>query len=357
MVKRVMVAVVALVAAAALGGAAALGIWGGGDEGDTTPEAQTTREADTQPVALAESGIPALVKRTMPGVVEITAQAGGDDAPFGVPGPGSSTGSGFLIDEEGRVVTNEHVVNGAETVSVRFSNGDEAEARVVGTDPSTDVALLDLEELPDDVEPLELGASSSLEIGEAVIAIGSPFGLEGTVTAGIVSALGRELEAPNGFAIDGAIQTDAALNRGNSGGPLIDGDGTVVGMNSQIATESGASSGIGYAVPVETIRSVVEQLEEDGTVEHPYLGVTLGDAEDGGAAIGQVRDGTPAERAGLRAGDVVVGAGGEEVEDGADLRSAVSAREPGDELELSVRRDGETETITVTLGTRPQTAE
>ena len=355
MVKRVVVAAAALLAAATLGGAAAIGVWEAVDD-DRAPSAAPS-EVPTQTAAATESGIPALVRRTIPGVVEITANSGGGgSSPFDPGGGGTSTGSGFVIDSTGRVVTNEHVVSGAEMVSVRFSNGEEADARVVGTDRSTDVALLELDGLPDGVEPLDLGTSSSLEIGEPVIAIGSPFGLEGTVTAGIISALGRELQAPNGFAIDGAIQTDAALNRGNSGGPLIDANGSVVGMNSQIATESGSNSGIGYAVPVETIRSVVEQLEEDGSVEHAYLGVTLGDAEDGGAAIGDVRDGAPADEAGLRAGDVVVRAGGEEVDDGADLRSAVSARKPGDRLELTVRRDGETETLTVTLGDRPTTA-
>lgn len=354
MMKRVLVAAAALIAAAALGGAGAIGVWEAVDDDGDGTRTGAAPAAPTLSVAATQGDVPALVKQTMPGVVEITARSGDGGSPF-EPG-GTSTGSGFVIDRSGRVVTNEHVVSGAENVSVRFSNGEEADARVVGTDPSTDVALLELDGLPDGVEALRLGSSSSLEIGEPVIAIGSPFGLEGTVTAGIVSALGRELEAPNGFAIDGAVQTDAALNRGNSGGPLIDADGAVVGMNSQIASESGSNSGIGYAVPVETIRSVVEQLEEDGTVEHAYLGVTLGDAQDGGAAIGDVKDGAPADEAGLEPGDVVVRAAGETVEDGADLRGAVSAREPGEELELTVRRDGETRTFTVTLGNRPTQA-
>jgi putative serine protease PepD len=352
MVKRMTAFAAALVAAAALGGAAAVGVWEARDDDGAAVSVAPT--SDSTPVARSTSSLPALVRRTMPAVAEITAGSG-FSAPGG--GGGTATGSGFLIDREGHVVTNEHVVSGAETVRVRFGDGDDLQADVVGTDPSTDVALLRLEDVPDDVTPLQLGSASTLEIGEPVVAIGSPFGLEGTVTAGIVSALGRELRAPNGFTITDAVQTDAALNQGNSGGPLIDADGRVVGMNSQISTESGSNAGIGYAVPSETIRKVVDALRGGGTIEHAYLGVTLGDAQSGdGAQIGEVRDGTPAERAGLRAGDVVTEAGGEEVTRGGDLSRAVSERKPGDRLELTVRRDGETTQVTVELGTRPAEA-
>jgi putative serine protease PepD len=350
MVKRVFVAAAALAAAAVLGGLIAAGVWGTSDEGGGGTAVPTS--AATTPVARSSSSIPELVKRTMPAVVEISAGSSG-----GAFGGATATGSGFVIDARGHVVTNEHVVEGAEAVRVRFDDGEQVDADVVGTDPSTDVALLRLEEIPDDVEPLDFAPLSTVEIGEPVVAIGSPFGLEGTVTAGIVSALNRELRAPNGFTIDGAIQTDAALNRGNSGGPLIDEEGRVVGMNSQIASESGENAGIGYAVPSDTIRSIVDTLRAGRTVEHAYLGVTLGDAEDGGAQIGEVRDGTPAERAGLRAGDVVVRAGGDAVRSSGDLTTAVSEHRPGDELELTVRRGGETRTLTVTLGTRPDEAE
>lgn len=353
MVRRVSVAAAALVAAALVGALAAIGIWQAVDDDQSSTAAPTP--APAQPIATTATGtsIPALVKRTMPAVVEITASS----SSAGPLGGQTSTGSGFLIHDDGHVVTNEHVVSGAQTVSVRFSNGDDVDARVVGTDASSDVALLKLRDVPDGVRSLQLGSSTTLEIGEPVIAIGSPFGLEGTVTSGIVSALGRELQAPNGFTIDGAIQTDAALNRGNSGGPLIDASGRVVGMNSQIASESGGNEGIGYALPAETIRTVTDQLEQGRTIERPYLGVTLGDSPEGGALVGAVRSGTPAERAGLRAGDVVTAVAGTTVRTGEELRRAVSARQPGDRLELTVRRDGATRTFSVTLGTRPQTAE
>lgn len=350
MVRRIAAAAAALSAAALLGGVAAVGIWQAADDGDSSPAAQPP--APAQPIAATGNAVPALVKRTMPAVVEITATSGA-----GSLGGQTSTGSGFLMHGDGHVVTNEHVVAGAQTVSVRFSNGDDVDARVIGTDASSDVALLKLADVPAGVTPLQLGSATSLQIGEPVIAIGSPFGLEGTVTSGIVSALGRELQAPNGFTIDGAIQTDAALNRGNSGGPLIDASGRVVGMNSQIASQSGGNEGIGYALPAETIRTVTDQLEQGRTIERPYLGVTLGDSPDGGALVGAVRSGTPAERAGLRAGDVVTAAGGDALRSGEELRRAVSARKPGDRLELTVRRDGQTKTFSVTLGTRPQTAE
>ena len=284
-------------------------------------------------------------------MVEIAAQAAAA-GPFGE-SQGTATGSGWVLDGEGHIVTNQHVVAGAEEVTVKFHDGTEVQAKVVGTDASSDVALLKLNEIPDDLQPLETGSTESLRIGDPVVAIGSPFGLQGTVTAGIVSAKDRQLRAPDGFTIDGAIQTDAALNHGNSGGPLLDLDGQVVGMNSQIASESGGNDGVGYAVSIENIERVVEQLKSGGSVDYAYLGVQIGDNEDGGAQIAEVRDGTPADEAGLESGDVVTEIDGEEVADGDDLRRAVAEHEPGDELELTVERDGDTETITVTLGTRP----
>jgi putative serine protease PepD len=201
--------------------------------------------------------------------------------------------------------------------------------------------------------PLPLGASKSLAIGEPVIAIGSPFGLDGTLTTGVVSGLDREIRAPDGFGIDGAIQTDAALNQGNSGGPLLDAEGRVVGINTQIQSESGGNDGIGYAVPIETVKEIVAELIASGQVEHAYLGVGLTDAQDGGAVV-DVVPGGPADAAGLRDGDVVVKAGGDDVANGDALRDAVSSRKPGGTLELEVRRGGETTTVTVELGARPQ---
>jgi putative serine protease PepD len=341
----------ALAASAAIGAGVGIGVW----EWRDSDEAAVTTTAPNR-VTSAPSGSDLSIKeiydRARSGVVHITAQSGSSNAPFLPPEGDSATGSGFVIDEDGHVVTNQHVVSGRERVSVRFSDGTETTARVVGEDPSTDIALLELQNMPEGVEPLELGSAEGLEIGDLVVAIGSPFGLEGTVTTGIVSALDRELTAPDGFTIDGAIQTDAAINPGNSGGPLLDGQGRVVGVNSQIASESGGNDGIGYAVPVETVKDVVEALESGRAIERPWLGVRIADAAGGGAQLVDVVDGSPADDAGLRAGDVVVQIAGEAVGDGGDLRRAVADRDPGDELELEVRRDGETREVTVELGNR-----
>jgi putative serine protease PepD len=355
--KRILIPLAALLAAGAIGGVGAVAVWEAVDESDTAATTVAGRPA----AARASSDIGAIYEATAPGVVEIAvapqvAQENDED-PFDLPGlqPGA-TGSGFVIDEQGRLVTNQHVVGEAKNVEVTFANGDEAQARVVGTDPSSDLALLQVEDYDGELTPLELGASESLEVGDPVVAIGSPFGLEGTLTAGIVSALDRTLRAPNGFTIDGAVQTDAALNSGNSGGPLLDGDGRVVGVASQIQSQSGGNVGIGYAVPVETVRSVVDELLKDGEVEHAYLGVQLSD-ETEAVTLVEVVDGGPAEKAGLRSGDVVVALDGEAVQSGDDVRAAVSAKRPGDTLEVEVRRGGDTETVEVELGRRPASVE
>jgi putative serine protease PepD len=328
MLRRVLLPIAALLAAGVLGGVAAVGVWEAVDE-DAAPAV-----AEGEPVASSDLSVNEIYDRSIPGVVEVIA--------------GPASGSGFVIDEDGHILTNQHVVGTADSVTVKFHDGDEVDARVVGTDPSTDVALLELEG-DRDVTPLPLGSTSSLEIGDTVVAIGSPFGLDGTVTTGIVSALDRQIRAPDGFTIDGAVQTDAALNQGNSGGPLLDGRGRVVGMTSQIASESGGNVGIGYAIPIETVRSVVEQLEDNGEVRHAYLGVSIEDV-DAGARIASVSPGSPADEAGLEPGDVVVEAGGSDVASADDLRRAVAQRNPGDELQL--RLEGG-RTVSVELGTRP----
>jgi putative serine protease PepD len=350
MFRRLLAPVLALAAASAIGAGVGIGVWEAKDS-DETAATVTAPNRNTSAPAGNDLSINEIYDRAQSGVVHITT-GGQIDSPF-APDDGTATGSGFVIDDDGHVVTNQHVVEGFDRVTVRFADGQEVPARVVGTDASTDVALLDLERIPEGADPLELGSAESLEIGDLLVAIGSPFGLQGTVTAGIVSALDRELTAPDGFTIDGAIQTDAAVNPGNSGGPLLDGQGRVVGMNSQIATETGGNVGIGYAVPIETVQEVVEALEAGRTIERPYLGVRLTDA-DGGARLVEVVEGGPAADAGLQVGDVVVEVEGETIDSGGDLRSAIAEREPGDELELTVRRDGDTQDVTVELGTRPQ---
>jgi len=345
MFRKFLVFFLSIVAASAIGAGAGIGIWEAtDDDGAARTVVQT---APTRSVADGtQLSVNEIYQRAKDGVVLVTTSA---QTPFG-PG-GGGTGSGFLIDDEGHVLTNQHVVDNAQSVTVRFPDGDEIDARVVGADASSDVAVLELDSVPSGVTPVELGSSESLEIGDLVVAIGSPFGLEGTVTSGIVSALHRELTAPDGFTIDGAIQTDAAINPGNSGGPLLDGQGRVIGINSQIASSSGGNEGIGYAVPIETAREVADALIAGRAIERPFLGVQLAEA-DNGAQIAAVTDGSPADRAGLRQGDVITEVEGDPAS-ADEVRRAVAERKPGDKLELTIRRDGGTETVTATLGKRP----
>jgi putative serine protease PepD len=311
-----------------------------------------TRAADTAgtPTATADGlSISDVYEGAKDSVVVITAQ-GEAATPFGNQEQ-TAQGSGFVYDAAGHVVTNFHVVEGAESVSVTFPDGQEVDGDVVGTDPSTDLAVIELQE-DVDAEPIPLGDSDALQVGETVVAIGSPFGLEGTVTSGIVSALDRTIDSPDpgNFGIDGAIQTDAAINSGNSGGPLLDSSGRVVGVNTQIQSGSGGNDGIGYAVPSNTVRDIAQQLIETGEAEHAFLGVTMTEAENG-VRIESVRG--PAEEAGVQAGDLVTAVDGETVESPDDLRAAVEAKQPGDELELQLTRDGDEQTVTVDLTERP----
>jgi putative serine protease PepD len=339
--------------AALLGaGAVAAVTWAvDGDDRTGAPQVSvgsgTPAATDTGGLTVAE-----VYERTSSSVVEITVTSAGETTPFGGRGGGQSQGSGFVYDDEGHVITNQHVVAGATEAEVTFADGRSYDASVVGADPSTDLAVLKVDAPASVLKPLELAESSSVEVGEGVVAIGSPFGLDGTVTTGIVSALKRQITAPNDFAIDDAIQTDAAINHGNSGGPLLDLDGRVIGVNSQIESESGGNDGVGFAVPSDTVERIAAALIADGEVEHAYLGVSTEDA-DGGARIAEVKAGTPASEAGLRVGDVVTAIDADAVGDADELRAAIAGHEPGDRIELTVRRGGETQQIDVTLGTRP----
>jgi len=236
-------------------------------------------------------------------------------------------------------------------VRVRLASGASYTASVVGTDASTDLAVLKVDAPASALHPLTLADSSSVVVGQGVVAIGSPFGLENTVTAGIVSALHREIQAPNNFTIEDAIQTDAAINHGNSGGPLLDLAGRVVGVTSQIKSESGGNEGIGFAVPSNTVRSIADAIVSKGSVQHAYLGVSL--SAEGSARIDSVRSGTPAAHAGLRSGDVITSIGGRKVSTAAEVRAAIDARQPGDTVRVIVRRNGGTKTVSVRLANRP----
>jgi putative serine protease PepD len=321
---------------------------------DDAPAGPQVTVADATPAAASDSlSVADIYEQSSKSVVEITVTASGAN-PLGGNGTQQSQGSGFVYDAEGHVITNQHVVDGAETVSVRFWDGKSYDATVVGSDPSTDIAVIDVDAPASVLEPLELGDSDAVEVGEGVVAIGSPFGLEQTVTAGIVSALHRQITAPNNFAIDDAIQTDAAINHGNSGGPLLDLAGDVIGVNSQIESESGGNDGVGFAVPSNTVERIADALIDDGSVEHAYLGVSTEDVEDGaGASIAEVRADTPASRAGLQNGDVVTAVNGDSVDSADDLRRLIDSKSPGDSVELTVTRDGDSRKLDVTLGSRP----
>jgi putative serine protease PepD len=344
---------VAIVGVGLVGAAGGIGAWEAlASHHDSTPASVTVAPN----VAVAQNGLTLieLYRRAAPSVVELTVKSQSQGG-FGFSQQSTATGSGFVIDGQGHIVTNQHVVAGADSATVRFANGDEAQAKVVGTDPSTDVAVLELQSHRN-VTPLPLGSSSSLQVGQPVAAIGSPFGLEGTLTSGIVSGLDRDIQSPNGFTISGAIQTDAALNHGNSGGPLLDSSGRAIGITSQIESESGGNVGIGYAVPIDTVKKVAAQLLKSGKVQHAYLGVELGQAANGGVPLVQVLGGGPAARAGLQQGDVVTAVAGKRVSTPDAVRAAVDARKPGEHVRVQVTRNGQTRTVTVTLGTRPSRA-
>jgi len=330
----------------------------GAFDDEAEPPARTTAPPRAAPAPSgAALDVAALYERVSGGVVFVQANSGRGDLPF--PGGGqAASGSGFVIDDEGHIITNDHVVADADEFRVRFGeDGEPIEAELLGTDPSVDLALLKVDPEDVDLQPLELGASEDLRPGDPVIAIGSPFGLEGTVTSGIVSALGRTIQAPNGFSISGAVQTDAAINPGNSGGPLLDEQGRVIGVNAQIRTGGGnANTGVGFAVPVDEIKRSLPALEKGQDPERAFLGVSSGIAPEGGALVGGVVPGGPAARAGLREGDTIVEIADQPVREPDDVSAVVNARRPGDEVRVVAERDGERRTLTVTLGDQPEQA-
>jgi S1-C subfamily serine protease len=357
------------------------------DTGDTTTvvrESPATQPATTSTRSTGRS-VRDIYAQEGRGVVFVQAQGVTSDSgsPFGVPQPGAATGSGFVVDNDGTIVTNAHVVEGADNVEVRFDeNGEFIKADVKGVDTSTDVAVLKID--PSDVDnltPVPLGDSSKVQVGDPVIAIGNPFGYSRTVTTGIVSGLQREIQAPNGFTIPDVIQTDASINPGNSGGPLFDANGRVIGINSQIATGGGQGSvGIGFAVPINTAKKLLPDLKAGETIERAYLGVQMQDVSkqlaedlnlgsDSGALVVDVTPGSPAGEAGLRGGrtetgqgvpaggDLIVAVDGKAVSDSSEVASAISNKRPGDSAEITYYRGDSKKTVTVELAKRPKSVD
>ena len=379
---------------AVLAAALIAGCGGEGDDSSSSGAAAGEASTATQVVVQASDGSfnPAQIyKDVAPGVVTITSvfEEGGVADLLG--GGGVGQGSGFVVDRDGSIVTNAHVVatggnqNGggqlreARQVFVEFGDRNRVSADVVGVDPDSDVALIKVDPDGVEIDPVSLSDRSDFAVGEPVAAIGSPFGEDQSLSVGVISATDRTVEGLTNFGIDNAIQTDASINPGNSGGPLLDAEGEVIGVNEQIASSSGSNSGVGFAIPVTSVRYSLDQLKADGEVDYAYLGVTsesvypqlaehLGLDTEAGALVTQVVNGSPADEAGLRGssgqetfqlqrvrtgGDVVIAVEDKPVVQNSDLSELISMHKPGDEVTLDIIRDGRRATVDITLGARP----
>jgi S1-C subfamily serine protease len=368
----------------------AAGLAGGGvgyvasTAGDDAPATTVVRTIENTPAAAPavdrSPGLSAgeIYRRDAPGVVVVTAVTETQD-PFSGTQQASSLGSGFVLNRDGYILTNAHVVLDATAVEVGFSSGDTYPAEVVGVDESTDVGVLKVDVPADALTPLELGSADDVAVGDPVVAIGNPLGTERTITSGIISAVAREIDSlVPGIKIYGALQTDAAINHGNSGGPLIDRNARVIGINSQILSENNGNVGIGFAIPIDTAKRVAEQIIDTGHAQHTFLGIEgtelvpeIAKAVDipvgHGVLVADVTPDSPAEKAGLRGGDetrtvegqtitlggdVITAIDGERMESFSDLAGTVASHRPGDRITLDVVRDGETLRIDVTLAAR-----
>ena len=385
--RKAVIPVLAGLIGGAVAIAVALVVGLGGTEHVTTTvvqqaplSAQGAREADGGQQLTARD----IYKRDAPGVVFVRAQVvAQSQSPFGFgqQQQGEATGSGFVIDDNGDILTNAHVVDGAVKITVQFDNDKTVDARVVGKDIDNDLALLRVDPDGLDLQPLALGTAKSAQVGDPVLAIGNPYGLDRTLTTGVISAKQREIQAPNGFTIRNVLQTDAAINPGNSGGPLIDAAGRVIGINSQIATggSGGGNVGIGFAVPIDTAEQALPALKRGEQVKRAFLGVSTRTIDGSlagaglpvkrGALIQTVERGSAAAKAGLRAGaisaqlatgesvqlggDIIVAIDAHEVASSDDVASIISAKQPGDRVSITFLRDGRKRTVEVTLGNRP----
>ena len=341
-----------LLAAACVGAGGGAVAYATLSDGSTVVKQVTVQPSEPIASSSAPLSVNQIYRRAYRGVVEITVTTSAAASPFGGSGTAKAQGSGWVYNSSGNIVTNEHVVDDASSISVRFWNGKTYSASVVGTDKSTDLAVIKVDAPSSELHPLSVGNSADLQVGNGVVAIGSPFGLEETVTSGIVSALHRAIEAPNNFTINDSVQTDAAINHGNSGGPLLNSQGQVVGVNAQIRSDSGGNEGVGFAIPSNTVRSIATQLISTGKAVHAYLGVAI-DATASTARIASVKAATPAAQAGLKAGDVVTAVDGTSIASGDDLTRAIDSHKPGDTVTLKYRRGGSEHTADLKLAARP----
>jgi putative serine protease PepD len=326
----------------------------------TTTVYQASRGVPTSLSSSRGLTVNQIYRDASPGVVdiEVTSQTSGGGGFFGGGGTQEEEGegAGVVYDTKGDILTDEHVVAGAQSVTVTFQDGQKVGAKVLGTDPSTDVAVIHVDVPPSQLHPIPFADSSAAQVGDPVVAIGSPFSLPETTTQGIVSQVGRSIQAPNNYTITGAIQTDAAINPGNSGGPLLDADGHVLGLNDQIQTNSGSSAGVGFATPSNTDQRIANLIIGGHPIRHAYVGVELTSNYTGGAQISLVEPGTPASAAGIRTRDVVTAIDGKAVGSTEQFIATIDNYNPGQRVTLTIKRGGQTKQIPITLGLRPQTA-
>ena len=354
----------AVIAGAVAGGAIALAVASGSSSSQSSTTT-TVIQGSRNPIPASIATGPALsvnqiYRQTSPGVVDIQVVMNVDNGGgLGIPGfgqpqqPQGGEGAGVVYDTNGDILTDEHVVANTTSVKVKFQDGRRVSAKVLGTDPSTDIGVIHVNVPPSELHPIPFADSSGARVGDPVVAIGSPFSLPQTATAGIVSAVGRSIPAPNQYTIAGAIQTDAPINPGNSGGPLLDANGHVLGLVDQINTNSGSYQGVGFATPANTVQRIAGAIISGKPVKHSYVGVELNSNSDGGAQISGVQPGSPASSAGLHPRDLITAVNAKAIGSTEQFIATVDTYEPGQTVTLAVKRGGQTQSVKLKLGTRP----
>ncbi|MFZ0376622.1 MAG: trypsin-like peptidase domain-containing protein [Solirubrobacteraceae bacterium] len=379
---KLLTRVLPIIGGAVAGGAIALAVASGSTTTHSVTTTTVVQSSSSPALPTSFSGtakaltISQIYQQDDPGVVDITTSST-QNSTGGIFGFGQSQqtegeGAGVVFDKKGDIVTDEHVVSGASSITVTFPDGVKAPATLIGSDTGADLAVIRVKNVDSsELHPLTFGDSSALQVGDSVVAIGSPFGLPNTVTAGVVSALQRTIQAPNEFTIPNAVQTDAAINPGNSGGPLINAAGQVIGLNDQIETNNtngqgeGSSSGVGFATPSDSDARLAREIISTGQAHNAYVGVSLDPTVSGGAGIAKssstnseppIASGSPAAKAGLQAGDIITAVNGQKVASVNQFVATIANYAPGDTVTLTINRGGSTKNIKLTLGAQPASA-